>query len=77
MDTIKTIWLTIIYEYCSPSNIGSALDLVILAVAIVIVGAAFFYCIKYFIHPGEEEEDHIKRSVLEDGRLVDTRVSND
>lgn len=73
MDTLKTIWLTIIYEYCSPSNIGGLLDLIILAVAVVIVAASFFYCVKYFIFPGEKEEDHIKRLVLKDESAIDKR----
>lgn len=66
MDTIKTIWLTIIYEYCSPSNFGGLLDLIVLVIAVIIVAASFFYCVKYFVRPGEKEKDHIKRLVLKE-----------
>jgi|GEM_PF-1707598 len=73
MDMLKTIWLTIIYEYRSPSNIGGILDLVVIAVAVILVLAAFVYCVKYFVFPGEKEENHIKRMILKDNSTIDKR----
>lgn len=39
-------------------------DYVIILVAVVIVLATLFYTIKWLVRPGEKENNHIKRTVL-------------
>jgi hypothetical protein len=47
----------------TPGGIG---DLVIVAIAVIAVVLTLFFCIKYFIAPGEREDTHIKRRILDD-----------
>lgn len=40
------------------------IDYIIVAVAVVITGATFYYTLKWIIKPGETNLNHIKRTVL-------------
>jgi len=71
METLKKYWSIFINEYCTPSNVGLLSDLIIVAIAIIIVIIAFVLCIKFFIRPGEKEENHIKRLILKDKNSLD------
>lgn len=60
----KKLLLTLSSEYCSPDVIGGISDLVIVIISTIVVFLSFYLCIKFFIWPGEENLDHIKRKVL-------------
>lgn len=47
----------------TPGGIG---DLVIVAIAVIVVVISLFLCVKYFIAPREREDTHIKRRILDD-----------
>lgn len=78
MDTLKNLWYRFIYEYCSPSNFdGGFVDFIIVGIATVVVIIAFYQCLKYFIRPGENEGNHIKRIILKDSNLTGKSRLND
>ena len=60
----KKLLLTLSSEYCGPEAIGGISDLVIVVISIIVVFLSFYLCIKFFIWPGEENQDHIKRQIL-------------
>lgn len=44
------------------------LDHILVAVSVLVVLIVLFLTIKYIIKPGEKQEDHIKRIILQDDR---------
>jgi hypothetical protein len=60
----KKLIFTLSSEYCGPDVIGGISDLAIVIISIIVVFLSFYLCIKFFIWPGEENQDHIKRKVL-------------
>ncbi|HSB51178.1 MAG TPA: hypothetical protein VLD40_00835 [Dissulfurispiraceae bacterium] len=48
-------------------------DLAIVGVAIVVVVVSLYLCGKYLLRPGEGEDSHIKRRILDDGTDLDRR----
>ncbi|MDR8390688.1 hypothetical protein NC796_06050 [Aliifodinibius sp. S!AR15-10] len=50
-------------EYAPPD--GPLYYLVLIASSLIVIGVVY-YTIKWFIWPGEQSEDHIKRKILED-----------
>ena len=71
MDTVRNLWFNFLYEYCSPSNFeGEFADFIVVGIAIIIVFLTSYQCVKCFIKPGEKEENHIKRLILEDNKFL-------
>lgn len=50
-------------EYAPPD--GPLYYLVLIISSLIVIGVVY-YTIKWFIWPGEQSEDHIKRKILED-----------
>jgi len=50
-------------EYAPPD--GPLYYLVLITSSLIVIGVVY-YTIKWFIWPGEQSEDHIKRKILED-----------
>ena len=44
------------------------LDVVLVAAGVIAVVVTTFYTLLYLIRPGERDDTHIKRRILEDGR---------
>lgn len=64
MAYFKKLLLTLSSEFCGPGVIEGISDLVIVIISIIVVFLSFYLCIKFFIWPGEENLDHIKRKIL-------------
>ncbi|MDZ7692014.1 MAG: hypothetical protein U5K69_12940 [Balneolaceae bacterium] len=50
-------------EYAPPD--GPLYYIVLVVSALIVIGVVY-YTVKWFIWPGEQSEDHIKRKILED-----------
>ncbi len=54
----------------APSGIA---DHAIVVVAIMVVAVTVYLCVRYLLSPGENEDSHIKRRILDDGTDLDGR----
>jgi len=60
----EKLFLNLSPEYCGLDLTCVISDLLIVIISIIVVFISFYLCIKFFIRPEEDNNDHIKRKVL-------------
>jgi hypothetical protein len=50
------------------------LDYIIVALAIGVLALTLYLCIRYLLKPGETEEDHIKKKILDEESRRDRKA---
>ena len=66
-------YLQLIIEACgyNGSQGNAVIGWLVIAIASIIVIGAYYYCISFSLWPGEQDDNHIKRRILNDSEAYD------